>query len=106
MSRLEINEGGFTLTSESGELVGSVLWPEVATIVAVQRQNMEPDELCLDFETDSGTVTVSEFDQGFEDLAGALIANLDLENPNWFEEAIRPAIQIKPVLVYDREAGY
>jgi len=106
MSRLILDDQGFELTSDSGERVGTVQWSAIAHITAIQRPTMEPDEVCLDFEIGEQTVTVSELDTGFEELVGALYPQLDIEYPNWYAEAIKPSIQLKPVLVYDREAGY
>ena len=101
MGRITLNEAGFDLTSDSGEQIASVEWLEIDRIEAYNI-----DLICLDFFSGEETATVNEDDAGFEDLAPQLIANLDLEDPDWFQRAMRPATSAERILVFDRDEGY
>lgn len=99
MSRILQDDAGFDLVSDTGEQIARVDWLDLDRIEAY---NFEL--ICLDFFTGDRSATVTEEDQGFEDLAPQLIAHLDLENPDWFEKVQRPAGP--RFVVYDRELGY
>src|SRR5688572_10821871 len=99
MSRILQDDDGFDLVSDTGEPIARVEWLELDRIEAYNF-----DLICLDFFSGDQSVTVSEDDQGFEDLAPQLIAHLDLEIPDWFEKAQRPSGP--RFVVFDRELGY
>lgn len=99
MSRILIDPDGFELVSDSGEAMARIEWLELDRVEAY---NVEL--ICLDFFAGERSVTVTEEDLGFEDLVPQLIANLDLEDPNWFNAIQRPGES--RLLVFDREAGY
>ena len=99
MSRIVIDSEGFALVSDSGEPISRVEWLDLDRVEAY---NVEL--ICLDFFAGERFATVTEDDLGFEDLVPQLIANLDLEDPNWFNVIQRPGEN--RVLVYDRDAGY
>ncbi len=99
MSRVILNEEGFDLVSDGGEQIARVDWLELDRIEVYNF-----DLICLDFFIGTQSATVTEEDSAFEDLVPQLIANLDLEDPDWFEKAQRPAGP--RFLVYDREQGY
>jgi hypothetical protein len=106
MSRISIEADGFTLTSDSGEAIATVEWSEVDRIEGFLSDFVSEDQICLEFFCGEKTVMVTEDDQGFEDLAPALIANLDLEDPNWFGEVMGRQLLPRRKLIYDREEGY
>lgn len=101
MSRIIILPDGFELTSDAGERIAAVDWTLLDRIEAYH-----VEIICLDFFSEDQLVSVNEEDWGFEDLVPQLIANLDLENPDWFGEILRPALESNRILVFDREAGY
>ena len=99
MGRVLIDAEGFELTSDAGEAMARVVWLELDRVEAYNL-----DLICLDFFAGEQAVTVTEDDLGFEDLVPQLIANLDLEAPDWFNAIQRPGE--KRLLVFDREADY
>ena len=98
MSRINLSVEGFELVSDGGECIASVVWLDLDRVEA-----HNDDLISLEFVSGESEVVVTEEDLGFEDLAPQLIANLDLENPDWFEAIMRPGQRI---LVYDHELGY
>jgi hypothetical protein len=99
MSRIQIDEEGFELVSDGGEPIAQVVWLDLDRVEA---HNV--DLISLDFFSGDQFATVTEDDFGFEDLAPQLIANLDLEDPDWFQAIQRPGTE--RLLIYDREEGY
>lgn len=99
MSRVLIDVDGFNLISDSGEPIAHVEWTDVDRI-----ESYNIDLICLDFFKGDSFATVTEEDMGFEDLVPQLIANLDLEDPDWFNNIQRPGE--RRILVFDRDAGY
>lgn len=94
-----IDADGFELASDSGEAIARIEWLELDRIEAYNSEL-----ICLDFFAADRSATVTEDDLGFEDLVPQLIANLDLEDPDWFNVIQRPGTE--RFLVFDREAGY
>ena len=99
MSRIVIDAEGFDLLSDAGERIARVEWLELDRI-----ETYNSDLICLDFYSGEESATVTEDDLGFEDLVPQLIANLDLEDPDWFNLIQRPGSE--RLLVFDREEGY
>lgn len=101
MGRILIHPEGFELVSDAGEPIARVDWLDLDRIEA-----FNIDLICLEFYSAEKMALITEEDLGFEDLAPQLIANLDLEDPDWFNEAIKPRGPNHRILVYDRDAGY
>jgi hypothetical protein len=99
MSRIIVDAEGFELLSDGGETIAKVVWMDLDRIDAYNS-----DLICLDFFSGDQSATITEDDLGFEDLVPQLIANLDLEDPEWFQTVLRPGGE--RILVFDREAGY
>jgi len=106
MSRLTLDDEGLVLASSGGEQIASLQWDDVTRIEAYKTDIVTVDQICLDFETSDGTVTITEDDEGFADIPAALLTRFDLEDIDWYANVMKPAFEPKRTLVYDREAGY
>lgn len=101
-----MDDDGFILVSASGEQIASLKWIEVTRIEAYRSDVVIDDQICLDFETPDGTVTITEDDDGFHEMPGVLLTHYDVEDVDWFTKVMRPTFEPHRTLVYDHEAGY
>lgn len=103
MSRLTTDEDGLVLTSSGGEEIGRLKWDDVYRIEAYKTDAVTVDQICLDFETTEGIVTITEDDEGFHEIPGLLLTLYDVADLDWYEAVMKPAFEPKRTLVYDRD---
>ncbi len=94
---LESGENGFSLTQ--GKRIQRTRWDEISAIFAYKIDLVTIDQICLNFETQSGEIVVHEGMQGYEELLEALEQHLGL-TPEWTLEVMFPAFEENLTQIY------
>ncbi len=101
---IETDPTGFRLVNAEGVTVNGCVWAQVLRVKALKRDFFAVDLVCLDFTTESGSISADEEMAGWESLIAALPIALGRVKPaaDWLSEVQQTAFSSNETLVYDR----